>query len=253
MRLQKALSRAGVASRRASEALIRAGRVRVNGQVVTEMGVQVDPTRDEIAVDGRRVEIARERRYIKLYKPAGYVSVMSDQRGRRDLGALVGIEGVHPVGRLDRNSEGLVLLTDDGALTQRLTHPRYGHSKEYVVLVRGTPKRKAIRALREGVELEDGVTARATVKLEPSTPWGGAPRGTSWLRVTLRQGRKRQIRRMCEAVGHRVVRLIRVRIGPIELGDLAPGAYRDLSGAEMALLRQEGDRAGANKRHRSNR
>jgi pseudouridine synthase len=242
MRLQKALSRAGVASRRASERLIRAGRVRVNGQVVTEMGVQVDPTRDEIAVDGRQIEIAHERRYLKLHKPVGYLSVMSDSRGRRDLGALLpGVGGVHPVGRLDRNSEGLMLLTDDGALTQRLTHPRYEHTKEYVVLVRGTPTRRAVRALREGIELEDGRTAPATVKLETSTPWGGAPRGRSWLRVTLREGRKRQIRRMCEAVGHSVVRLIRVRIGPVTLGDLAPGAHRALTGDEMTRLRQEVD------------
>jgi pseudouridine synthase len=246
MRLQKALSRAGVASRRASEDMIRAGRVRVNGQVVTEMGVQVDPSQDEIEVDGRRIAVAGERRYLKLYKPAGYLSVMSDKRGRRDLGVLLaGVEGVHPVGRLDHNSEGLILLTDDGALTQRLTHPRYRHSKEYVVLVQGLPLRKELRTLREGVELEDGKTAPATVRLEPTTPWGGAPRGKAWLRITLREGRKRQIRRMCEAVGHPVVRLIRVRVGPIELGDLAPGAFRELSGAEMARLREEVDWPGA--------
>ncbi|MBN1642365.1 MAG: rRNA pseudouridine synthase [Anaerolineae bacterium] len=254
MRLQKVLSQAGVASRRASEELIRAGRVRVNGQVVSEMGVQVDPRRDEIVVDGHPVQIARERRYLKLHKPAGYLSVMSDQRGRRDLGALLpGIEGVHPVGRLDRDSEGLMLLTDDGALTQRLTHPRYRHTKEYLVLVRGALTRKALRTLREGVELEEGKTAPATVRPEASTPWGGATRGTSWLRVTLHEGRKRQIRRMCESVGHPVVRLIRVRIGPIELGDLGSGAYRDLTAAEMALLRQEVDWPGADVRRRKGR
>jgi 23S rRNA pseudouridine2605 synthase len=238
MRLQKALAQAGVASRRASERLIQQGRVQVNGQVVTEMGVQVDPDRDEIVVDGRRVRLAATRQYYKLYKPVGVLSVMRDDRGRRDLGSLVpGIQGVHPVGRLDLDSEGLILLTDDGALTQRLTHPSYEHGKEYHVLVRGTPHRGTLNRLREGVDLEGGRTAPATVTQPSTVPWGEAPSGWSWLRIVLREGRKRQIRYMCTEVGHPVRRLIRVRIGPIELGDLAAGAHRPLSGREVKQLR----------------
>ena len=240
MRLHKALAHAGVASRRASERLIRAGRVRVNGQVVTAMGVQVDPERDVIVVDGRRVHIAQARRYLKLHKPAGYLSVLHDDRGRRALSELVpDAQGLHPVGRLDLDSEGLLLLTDDGALTQRLTHPRYGHAKEYLVLVRGVPKGGALRALRHGVQLGDGKTAPARVERLEETPWGQAPRGQSWLRVMIREGRKRQVRRMCDVVGHSVQRLVRVRVGPIELGDLPVGAWRPLTRAELRRLRTD--------------
>lgn len=237
MRLQKALARAGVASRRASEQLILQGRVQVNGQVVTEMGVQVDPDHDQIAVDGRRVDIGPQRRYLKLYKPAGYLSVLRDDRGRPALGDLVpDAQGLHPAGRLDWDSEGLVLLTDDGALTQRLTHPRFEHAKEYLVLVRGVPDKRALRALARGIELEDGRTAPAEVQPLVETPWGPAPPGQAWLRVVLHEGRKRQLRRMCMAVGHPVQRLIRVRIGTLQLGDLPAGAYRALTPGELSRL-----------------
>jgi 23S rRNA pseudouridine2605 synthase len=242
MRLQKAMAWAGVGSRRASERLIRQGRVRVNGEVVTEMGIQVDPATDQITVDGQAIEIAPQRQYIKLYKPAGYLSVLHDERGRPDLSDLVpNLESVHPVGRLDLDSEGLILLTDDGALTQRLTHPRYEHEKEYLVLVRGTPGEDVLRRLREGVALKDGMTASAEVSHLASTAWGPAPSGSSYLRLVLHEGRKRQIRRMCAAVGHPVERLIRVRIGPIELGDLPPGAYRRLTKVELERLRAQVD------------
>jgi 23S rRNA pseudouridine2605 synthase len=238
MRLQKALAQAGVASRRASEELIRQGRVQVNGQVVTQMGVQVDPERDAIVVDGCPIRIGQARRYIKLHKPAGYLSVLRDDRGRLALIDLVpDAEGLHPVGRLDLNSEGLVLLTNDGALTQRLTHPRYGQSKAYVVLVRGVPKGGVLCLLEQGVQLEDGRTAPARVERLQATPWGDAPSGQAWLRIVIHEGRKRQVRRMCRAVGLRVQRLIRVRIGPIELGDLPPGAHRPLTRAELRALR----------------
>jgi 23S rRNA pseudouridine2605 synthase len=258
MRLQKALAQAGVASRRASERLIQEGRVQVNGQVVIEMGVRVDTDHDEITVDGRRVQIASIRQYLKLYKPVGILSVMHDDRGRPDLGSLVpGVQGVHPVGRLDLDSEGLILLTDDGALTQRLTHPRYEHGKEYHVLVRGTPHRGALYRLREGVDLEGGRTAPATVTQPKAVPWGEAPRGLSWLRMVLREGRKRQVRYMCTEVGHPVRRLIRVRIGPIELGDLAVGAYRPLTEREVKQLRgvvaQDRPRPGRGRRQRRHR
>jgi pseudouridine synthase len=238
MRLQKALSQAGVASRRASEQLIREGRVRVNGQVVTEMGVQVDPKRDVIAVDGRTVGARTKRRYIKLHKPRNYLSALSDDRGRPSLGDLLpGSSGLYPAGRLDFDSEGLLLLTNDGELTQRLTHPRYEHSKEYLVLVEGTPTTADLDALRAGVELEDGRTAPAEIEQVRTTPWGRAPHGREWLRFVLHEGRKRQIRRMCAAIDHPVRRLVRVRIGPIELGDLPPGKYRSLDQSELQGLR----------------
>jgi 23S rRNA pseudouridine2605 synthase len=237
MRLQKMMASAGVASRRASERLISAGRVQVNGQVVTEMGVQVDPSSDVVLVDGKQIAIVQTHRYIKLHKPAGYLSVLRDARHRRALIDLVPDgQGLHPVGRLDRDSEGLLLLTDDGALTQRLTHPRYEHSKEYLVLVRGSPNATALRTLRRGVELEDGRTHPAQVSRVAETPWGKSPRGQSWLRLSIHEGRKRQIRRMCDAVGHPVQRLIRVRVGPIQLDDLAVGTHRPLTRAERKRL-----------------
>jgi 23S rRNA pseudouridine2605 synthase len=239
VRLQKVLSQAGVASRRASEELIRQGRVEVNGRRVTEMGVKVDPERDEIAVDGRQIELGAQRRYVMLHKPRGCLSVLEDQRGRRAVIDLVpDARGLYPAGRLDYNSEGLLLLTDDGPLTQRLTHPRYEHEKEYLVLVRGEPELDALRALRAGIELEDGKTAPAQVGKVEQTPWGRAPRGQVWLRFVLREGRKRQIRRMCDAVGWEVRRLIRVRIGPLWLGDLESGQYRALTADEVRRLKR---------------
>jgi pseudouridine synthase len=238
MRLQKMLARAGVASRRASEALIRQGRVQVNGQVVTAMGVQVDPGRDRVVVDGRPVKLSAERRYYKLYKPVGVLSVLVDDRGRPALAGLVpDAEGLHPAGRLDLDSEGLVLLTDDGEATYHLTHPRYEHNKEYLVLVEGAPAGPALRALRQGVELEDGRTAPAHIRPVQDTRWGPAEAGQTWLQMIIHEGRKRQIRRMCTAVGHPVQRLIRVRIGPILLNGLRPGEWRPLDTKEIAQLK----------------
>lgn len=238
MRLQKALSQAGVASRRASEQLIREGRVQVNGRVVTEMGVQVDPNRDVIVVDGHTVGARAKRQYIKLHKPHKYLSTLSDDRGRPSLGDLLpGASGLYPVGRLDFDSEGLLLLTNDGELTQRLTHPSYEHSKEYLVLVEGKPTAADLDVLRTGIELEDGTTAPAEVEPIRMTPWGRAPQGREWLRFVLHEGRKRQIRRMCDAVGYPVRRLIRTRIGPVELSDIAPGEHRSLTPAELQRLR----------------
>jgi len=239
IRLQKVLSLAGIASRRAGERLIAEGRVQVNGQTVTEMGVRVDPTHDRILVDGQPVQINPTRRYLLLHKPAGYLSVLHDERGRPALIDLVPeAEGLHPVGRLDLDSEGLILLTDDGVLTQRLTHPRYEHEKEYHVLVRGKLTTAVLRTLRTGVELEEGPTAPARVDRLPRSPYGLAAMGETWLRIVLHEGRKRQIRRMCEATHLYVVRLVRVRIGPLTLEGLPPGAYRPLTRDELTALRQ---------------
>jgi 23S rRNA pseudouridine2605 synthase len=239
IRLQKVLSQAGIASRRASEQLIREGRVQVNSQRVTEMGVQVDPEHDVITVNGRRVKIVSDRRYVMLHKPRGCLSVLEDERGRRAVRDLVpDAQGLYPAGRLDYNSEGLLLLTDDGPLTQRLTHPRFEHEKEYLVLVRGEPSLESLRSLWAGIELEDGRTAPARVGRVERTPWGRAPTGQVWLRFVLHEGRKRQIRRMCDAVDLGVQRLIRVRIGPIALGDLETGKHRALTEDEVRRLRR---------------
>lgn len=230
-RLQKVLARAGVASRRKCETLIQQGRVAVNGEVITRLGTRVDPERDTITVDGKRIDVAERHIYIGLHKPPGVISTVDDPWGRPTVLHLVDTEArVYPVGRLDADSEGLVLLTNDGALTHYLTHPRFGHEKEYHVLVTGRPSRAVLDRLRAGVPLEDGVTLPA--QIEVLQPAGG----DTWLRMVLREGRKRQIRRMMKAVGHPVKRLIRVRIGPIRLGDLAPGQWRYLSPQEVEQL-----------------
>ncbi len=249
VRLQKVLAHAGIASRRGCEELIRQGRVAVNGVIVAEMGVKVDPERDQILVDGERVRPPEPLRYLLLHKPAGYLSVMDDPRGRLDLGDLVENSGrLFPVGRLDMASEGLILLTNDGELANRLTHPRYEHPKTYLALVRGRPQERDLWELRRGVKLEDGRTAPARVNLVDGWPrelvgdwWQnmpGEPGSTTWLRLTLHEGKKRQIRRMLSAVGYPVLRLIRVELGPLRLGKLPPGQSRPLSAYELRLLRQ---------------
>ncbi len=231
-RLQKILSQAGQASRRAAEDLIRAGRVRVNGKVIRELGSKADPVRDRIAVDGHAVSFGRLR-YIAYHKPVGVVSTMSDPQGRPAIGGLVrGLrEHVFPVGRLDFDSSGLVLLTNDGELAQRLTHPRYRVEKLYRVKVRGHPSPEALDRLRRGVPLSDGTTAPAAVTLEQKLPQ------KTRLAIVLHEGRQRQVRRMCEAIGHPVDKLSRVAIGPLRLGTLGVGECRDLRPREVVELR----------------
>jgi 23S rRNA pseudouridine2605 synthase len=236
-RLQKVLAHAGVASRRACEEIIRQGRVQVNGQVVTEMGTKVDPHRDAIRVDGKPISDPAEKVYLILNKPPGYISTARDPWGRPTVLDLVPHqERLYPVGRLDAESEGLLLLTNDGELTHRLTHPRYEHEKEYLVRVKGHPQEAVLSQLRRGVDLEEGRTAPAQVSRASRKEGLETPLDTTWLRIVLHEGRKRQIRRMCAAVGHPVQRLIRVRMGPIELGDLPVGGYRSLSAKETRRL-----------------
>ncbi len=226
------LSDAGVASRRHSEALIADGRVRVNGVVVREMGVQVVPGRDRIAVDGNLVEMKHDHVYYVLHKPRGVVSTASDPEGRRTVLDLVPRDRrVYPVGRLDYESEGLVLLTDDGELANRLLHPRYEQEREYRALVSGTPPDTVLKTLCEGIELEDGRTAPARFEVDSRIS------GDAWLRVVLREGRNRQVRRMLEAVGFPVKRLIRWRLATLRLGDLPIGEWRRLTPREVADLR----------------
>ena len=244
-RLQKALARAGVASRRAAEQLIREGRVAVNGQVVRELGTRVDPARDRVTVDGQPLAPPAARHYVLLNKPRGYVSTARDEWGRPTVLDLVPREGrLYPVGRLDADSEGLLLLTDDGDFALRLTHPRYKVPKEYHVLVPAPVPAEALVRLRAGVELAEGRTAPAEVAVLRHEPPG------TWLRVVLRQGWKRQVRRMLAAVGLPVARLVRVRVGGLTLGDLPPGAWRALSPAEARRALGSEEHAPRDHRHR---
>jgi pseudouridine synthase len=244
IRLQKILSTAGVASRRAAEALIAQGRVMVNGRTVTELGTKADPARDEIKVDGRRLKAPAGRRYILLYKPRGYITTRSDPQRRPtvlDLLTRGGVrEYVYPVGRLDYDSEGLLLLTSDGDLAARLTHPRHGVEREYRVRVRGVPEDRLIERLARGVTVEGRRTAPATIALEKVIEAESGPQAV--LSIVIREGRNRQVRHMCDAIGHPVVRLRRVRIGPITDDRIRPGEFRDLEAREVAALKRlEGD------------
>jgi 23S rRNA pseudouridine2605 synthase len=221
-----------VASRRASEQIIAAGRVSVNGVVASAPGTTVDPDRDRIELDGWAVRPPARHSYLVLNKPIGVVSTASDPRGRRTVVDLVpDVARLYPVGRLDYESEGLIILTDDGDLALHLTHPRHIVEREYRALVRGNPSDAILARLSRGVELDGSHTAPATFERV------GEHADGVWVRVVLREGRNRQIRRMFESVGLDVVRLVRVRVGSLLLGDLAPGAWRELSAAEVAALR----------------
>jgi 23S rRNA pseudouridine2605 synthase len=234
-RLQKILSHAGLSSRRAAEEMILSGRVAVNGHTIRELGTKADPTRDRITVDGRPLAAEARPIYLALHKPAGVMTTLSDPEGRptvRDL--LAGVrERVYPVGRLDFNSAGLLLFTNDGELAMRLTHPRYGVRKIYRVKVRGTPDEAQRRRLAQGIRLEEGTTAPAAVRVVESSPT------KSWIEVTIAEGKKRQVRRMCEAVGLQVEKLVRIAFGPLKLGKLPPGAWRPLTEVELVKLRRE--------------
>ena len=234
-RLQKILSAAGVASRRASEQLILEGRVTVNGETVRELGTKADPEKDAIKVDGRRIKTDITHRYIVLYKPKGYVTTRKDPEGRRTVMDLIDdAQYIYPVGRLDYDTEGLVLMTTDGDLAARLMHPRHEVDKEYEVIVMGIPDTRAIEKLKKGVFIEGGRTSPAHVHVG-STVKGHKP--TTLLMITIREGRNRQIRKMCSAVGLPVRDLRRIRMGPITLGRLKPGQWRDLTPPEVKRLK----------------
>jgi 23S rRNA pseudouridine2605 synthase len=236
IRLQKILSQAGVASRRAAEVLIAEGRVTLNGEVVREMGTKANPASDDIRVDGRRIRSAERLRYILLYKPAGYVTTRSDpQRRRTVLDLLPGVkEYVYPVGRLDYDTEGLLLLTNDGDLAARLTHPRHGVERTYEARVAGMPDEAALEQLRRGISLDGRRTLPAAVSLLNKRR--GA--GDGVLAITIREGRNRQVRRMLDAVGHPVRRLTRVGIGPLSDRGLKPGTWRELRQEEVEKLKK---------------
>jgi 23S rRNA pseudouridine2605 synthase len=232
VRLQKVIAQSGLTSRRAAEQLIREGRVAVNGMTVTELGVRVDPECDEVSVDAQRLRLEEPKVYLLFHKPKGCVTTLSDPQGRKKVADFVGKINarVYPVGRLDYDAEGLLLLTNDGVLAHRLQHPRYGVPKVYEVKVAGHPGDDALQQLRTGVQLEEGKTAPAGVEVLRLLPRG------CWLRIVLHQGWNRQIKRMCAVVGHPVVKIKRVAYGPLTLGRLTAGTFRPLTAKELRAL-----------------
>jgi 23S rRNA pseudouridine2605 synthase len=240
-RLQKIISAAGITSRRASETLILNGQVAVNGVVVTELGSKADPDKDTITVDGKPLKVGTQRLYILLNKPPGYITALKDSQSRPLVTDLLKDvpERVYPVGRLDYNTEGLLLLTNDGEWANRLMHPRHEIEKEYHVRVRGKVIDQQLKRMAEGVELEDGMTAPAVVNLVKSGEQN------DWISVAIHEGRNRQVRRMCEAVSLSVVRLKRIRYGTLMLGTLRSGQFRYLTDAEVRQLADEPTASGS--------
>jgi pseudouridine synthase len=234
VRLQKVLAAAGVASRRVSEDLIGAGRVAVNGTIVTELGTRINPEVDKVAVDGVAVQLDTTKRYLMLNKPVGVVSSLRDEHGRSDLRRWTGQfeERVFNVGRLDADTSGLLLLTNDGELAHVLAHPSFGVTKTYIALVRGAVQPRTIAKLTSGIELEDGLIVADRARLLPERSGGG----NSLVELTLHSGRNRIVRRMLDAVGHPVVELVRRQFGPLHLGSLASGEIRDLTKVELGQL-----------------
>lgn len=239
-RIQKILARAGVAARRKAEDLIREGRVTVNGEVAT-LGAKADPSKDAIKVDDRRIHVPRAQRYLLLYKPKGYLTAVSDPQGRPTVLDLVPTalrKALVPVGRLDYQTEGLLLLTDDGDFAQHLAHPRYGCRKTYEVKVKGVPAETALDRLRAGIVLEGKRTSPCRIEPVRRTGPRREETGNSWFRVELSEGRTRQIREMFFRVGHPVQKLRRVAIGPLSDATLAPGDLRELTEREVEQLRR---------------
>lgn len=236
VRLHKLIAEAGIASRRAAERLIAEGRVRVNGLAVTELGAHADPVHDRIEVDGRPLPRVEPKRYVLLHKPRGYLTTRDDPRGRPRVFDLVPELGVrlHSVGRLDFDAEGLLLLTNDGALTFHLTHPRHGVRRVYHVLVEGRVDPGVLATLERGVVLEDGPG-----RVDRARRLGGEG-ALTWLELTLSEGRYREVKRLCRAVGLAVQRLRRVAFGSLELGELPEGQWRELQPKEVAGLAASG-------------
>lgn len=232
-RLQKILAAAGYGSRRACEEMIAGGRVTVDGRIA-QLGDKADPATQRITLDGEPIRQPKGHTYVALYKPRGYITTTSDPEGRRTIMDLIPLtQRLYPVGRLDADSEGLVLLTDDGELTERLTHPRYGHARVYRVLVTGEPTGETIERWRRGITLDDRKANFSQVQVERQE------RGETWLRVTVHEGRKHLVRRIVAALGHPAQRLIRVEMGSLKLGDLTTGRWRYLSTGEVNALRKE--------------
>lgn len=228
-RLQKVLAQAGVASRRHCEELITKGKVSVNGKVITELGSKVDSLKDRIEVEGKPLPREQKRVYYLLNKPRGYVTTLKDERGRKTVIELLEgvVQRVYPVGRLDYDSEGLILLSNDGELTQAFTHPSKKVKKTYLARVDGIPEQEKLLAMSKGLQLEDGATAPAEVRL------AGVNDNRALLEITIHEGRNRQIRRMCKHIGYEVIRLQRTKVGPLNLEGLKSGQFRALTQQEL--------------------
>lgn len=235
MRIQKFLSEAGIVSRRKAEKLISEGKITVNGEIVRELWKQIDPEKDCIKLDNKIIKRKQKKIYILLFKPKGYVTTLKDEKGRPTVGDLLkDIKfRVFPVGRLDYNTEGLLILTNDGDISQKMSHPRYGLPKTYMVKVSGILNEKALKRLKGGVKLADGKTLPAELKIIKTL------KNSCWLEITIREGKRRQIRRMFEMIGHPVRKLKRTKIGFLNLEGLLPGEYRYLSSSEIELLKKE--------------
>lgn len=235
-RLQKILAHAGLASRREAERWIAEGRITVNGSVVRKLGTQADPAKDSIKVDGKRIRPPAAPLYYAFHKPPGVITTLNDPDKRPDLTPFLRELGekqrVFPVGRLDYNTAGLLLFTNDGELAQRLMHPRFGVKKLYQVKLSACPSEEELGRLRKGIRLDDGMTAPARVRVLEKL------RKNAWVEIELHEGRKREVRRMFEALGYFVEKLIRVRMGTVALGKLAPGELRPLSKIEVASLKR---------------
>lgn len=231
MRLQKFLAHAGIASRRAAENIIKQGRVAVNGKIITDMGVTVIDT-DIVTVDGKLVGNEEEKKYIMLHKPVGYVSSVKDQFGRPTVLDLVkDVDGrLYPVGRLDYDTSGLILLTNDGDFTYHLTHPKHEINKVYEALISGKPSKKEIDMFETGLKIEDYKTSPAKIIIKEVN------KNNTLVHITIHEGKNRQVRKMCAAIGHKVISLKRISIGPIALGDLPEGKWRNLTKAELNSL-----------------
>ena len=240
-RLQKILARGGYGSRRSAESLITQGRVTVNDERMTKLGSSADPDTDTIAVDGKPLQLTTEQVYLMMNKPAGIVTTASDPQRRRTVIDLLPSDlppHVLPVGRLDLDTEGLLLFTNDGELAHRLTHPRYELDKEYHALVGGRPSEKTLIALERGVDIGDHVTAAAEADFSRPPIGHAEHEGSTWIRIVIHEGRKRQVRLMCAALGHPVRELVRTRIGDLRLGRLEPGTTRPLTDRELVSLRR---------------
>jgi 23S rRNA pseudouridine2605 synthase len=233
-RLQKILSKAGITSRRKAEELILQGRVSVNGRVISELGTKAVLGKDDICLDGKAIKPATEKVVVALFKPRNFVTTLHDPQGRPTVADLVKNISVrvYPVGRLDYDAEGLLLMTNDGELAHRLQHPRYKVPKTYLVKTSGRPLEEALAQLQQGVSLEDGITAPAELNVQEDD------NRATWLTLTLKEGRNHQVKRMCAAVGCPVLKLRRTKIGPIDIGNLRPGKSRILKIREVRALRQ---------------
>jgi len=238
IRLQKWLAQAGVASRRKAEEMITQGRVSVNGVVITELGAKANPTNDLLEVDGKQVEVTRQKVYIMLHKPEGVVTTVTDPFGRPTVMDLVPSDvRLFPVGRLDQDTSGLLLMTNDGEWAQKLTHPKHETKKMYLAIVKGVPTAESLRKFRQGIVLDGKKTAPAKVKVIEKQPVKGEKTENAKLLITIHEGRNRQVRNMCEAIGHKVVSLKRVEIGGLLLDNLAKGKWRHLTPKEVKSLK----------------